>query len=37
MDHDIIRGSYVSGDHTRQVAFMTADLRRLEEIHQRYT
>jgi hypothetical protein len=37
MDHDIIRGTYVNPEHTRQVAFMTADLRRLEEIRQRYT
>src|SRR5712692_7167190 len=31
-DEDIIRQVYFSGEHTRQVAFMTSDLRRLDEI-----
>ena len=36
LDEDIIRQSYWSSEHTRQVAFLTADLRRLDEIRRRY-
>lgn len=34
---DVVAGMYFGDDHQRQVAFMSADLRRLEEIRRRYS